>query len=115
MAYRYSRSACSSFPSAFFSMRDTFRRAYCKGFAVRNSFRLTEAELDDDLLVLCGNLKFVVPEEQEEIVALLKSKPWRILLGDETKRFDENAKKLVDKKWVSAYFVEQIDEEDFSR
>lgn len=23
MAYRYSRSACSSFPSAFFSMRDT--------------------------------------------------------------------------------------------
>ena len=73
------------------------------------------ADVRDDLLVLCGNLKFVVPEEQEEIVALLKSKPWRILLGDETKRFDDNTKKLVDKKWVSAYFVEQIDEEDFSR
>ena len=29
--------------------------------------------------------------------------------------FDDNTKKLVDKKWVSAYFVEQIDEEDFSR
>lgn len=53
VAYRYSRSACSSFPSAFFSMRDTFRRACCKGFAVRNSFRFTEAELDDDLLVCC--------------------------------------------------------------
>ena len=73
------------------------------------------ADVRDDLLVLCGNLKFTVPDEQEEIVALLKSKPWRILLWDETKRFDENAKKLVDKKWVSAYFVEQIDEEDFSR
>lgn len=51
MAYRYSRSACSSFPSAFFSMRDTFRRACCKGFAVRNSFRFTEAEFDNDLFV----------------------------------------------------------------
>ena len=37
--------------SAFFSMRDTFRRAYCKRLALRNRFQLTEAEIDDDLFV----------------------------------------------------------------
>ena len=73
------------------------------------------ADVRDDLLVLCGNLKFVVPEGREEIITLLKSKPWRILLWGEAKWFDEDAKKLVDKKWVSGYFVEQINEEDFAR
>lgn len=73
------------------------------------------ADVRDDLLVLCGNLKFDVPEGREKIITLLKSKPWRILLWGEAKWFDENAKKFVDKKWVSGYFVEQINEEDFAR
>ena len=73
------------------------------------------ADVRDDLLVLCGNLKFDVPEGREKIITLLKSKPWRILLWGEAKWLDENAKKFVDKKWVSGYFVEQINEEDFAR
>ena len=44
-------SAARSFFSALFSIRDTFRHAYCKRLALRNRFQLTEAEFDDDLFV----------------------------------------------------------------
>ena len=84
-------------------------------YECQSSIKLLRADVHDDLLILFGNLTFSIPDERTEIIELLKTKPWRILLGDETSKIDETTKKLVDKKWVSAYFVEQIDEEDFSR
>ena len=38
--------------SAFFSMRDTVRIAYCKRLALRKGFQLTEAKMNDNLFVL---------------------------------------------------------------
>lgn len=84
-------------------------------YECQSSIKLLRADVHDDLLILFGNLTFSIPDERTEIIELLKTKPWRILLGDETSKIDEATKKLVDKKWVSAYFVEQINEEDFAR
>lgn len=84
-------------------------------FGCKCSIKLLRADVHDDLLILFGNLVFNIPDEKTEIIELLKTKPWRILLGDEVTKIDEDTKKLIDKKWVSAYFVEQINEEDFTR
>lgn len=67
----------------------------------------------DDLLVLYGDLKFVVPDDRQDIIELLRTKPWRVLLNEENSKYDDVMKKLVEKKWVSRYFVEQIDVKDF--
>ena len=72
------------------------------------------ADVRDDLLVLYGDLKFVVPDDRQDIIELLKSKPWRVLLNEENSKYDDIMKKLVEKKWVSAYFVEQINVKDFA-
>lgn len=75
-----------------------------------NSLR---ADVRDDLLVLYGDLKFVAPDDRQNIIELLKTKPWRVLLNEENNKYDGATKKLVEKKWVSGYFVEQIDVKDF--
>ena len=72
-----------------------------------------KADVWDDLLVLYGDLKFVVPDDRQDIIELLRTKPWRVLLNEENSKYDDVMKKLVEKKWVSGYFVEQIDVEDF--
>jgi len=72
------------------------------------------ADVQDDLLVLYGDLKFVVPDDRQDIIELLKAKPWRVLLNEENSKYDDATKKLVEKKWVSGYFVEQIDVKDFA-
>lgn len=79
------------------------------------SIKHLRADVHDDLFILYCSVNFIVPDERTEIINLLKFKPWRMLLGDETAKFDGSSKKLVEKKWVSAYFVEQIKEEDFAR
>ena len=72
-----------------------------------------KADVWDDLLVLYGDLKFVVPDDRQDIIELLRTKPWRVLLNEEHSKYDDVMKKLVEKKWVSGYFVEQIDVKDF--
>ena len=72
-----------------------------------------KADVWDDLLVLYGDLKFVVPDDRQDIIELLRTKPWRVLLNEENSKYDDVMKKLVEKKWVSGYFVEQIDVKDF--
>lgn len=72
-----------------------------------------KADVRDDLLVLYGDLKFVVPDDRQDIIELLRTKPWRVLLNEENSKYDDVMKKLVEKKCVSGYFVEQIDVKDF--
>lgn len=47
----YSTIAALSFFNAFFSMRDTSRRGYCKRFTIRNCLQFMKAGFDDDLFV----------------------------------------------------------------